>query len=88
VRRILKYEIEVADYQELEVPRDSEFLTVQVQKGKVCLWVLTNLFISDSDTEKRQIRVITTGQVFEAGHTYLGTIQLERGNFVGHVFVW
>lgn len=85
MKRIFKFPLQVADLQKVSLPKDSIFLTVQVQRGIPCLWALVD---TDKETEDRFIRIIGTGHsVPENVLRYIGTFQaLENNWFVGHVF--
>ncbi|GAI60505.1 unnamed protein product [marine sediment metagenome] len=85
MKTIHKFPLQVADLQEMKMPKDSTILTVQVQKGTPCLWALVD---TDKETEDRFIRIIGTGHsVPENVLRYIGTFQaLENNWFVGHVF--
>lgn len=83
--KIYKYTLAVQHYQAVEIPEDSVVLCVQVQHGVPQLWVL----IGNGDPVKREIRTLMTGPEYdnsEAHGRYVGTYQLDGGNFVGHVF--
>ena len=45
MRTIFKYRLKLVGSQTIEVPRDAEFLSVQLQNEKICVWALI-------DTEK------------------------------------
>ena len=87
MKAIWKYELKITDLQEIEIPEESHLLSVQVQNGIPCLWVL--VYDTESEKQKVKLRTIGTGNEivdydFEATG-FLGTYQL--GNFVGHVFM-
>ena len=81
---IYKYPLELKDDQTIEVPQGSKVLTVQVQDGKPCLWVL----ISDSEFKSiRYIEMFGTGHSIDRGERkYVGTFQLPEKGLVFHVF--
>lgn len=84
MKKIYKYELEVTDKQVVMVPEDSEPLSVQVQNGIVCLWMLVD---PDQQLEELHVFVVGTGNKMPAGvdeHDYVGTVQV--GEFVWHVF--
>jgi len=85
MKRIFKFPLQVMDMQKINVPEDSTILTVQVQKGIPCLWVLVD---TEKAHEDRFIRIIGTGNPVPRGIIrYIGTFQaLENNWFVGHVF--
>lgn len=83
---IWKYILEVTDKQTIEVPEDGKILSVQVQNGKPCLWVLVN------SENKKVVRTIVTygtgNRITDYKHDYIfiGTYQLHNGGLVFHVF--
>ena len=84
MKRIFKFPLQVSDLQKIGMPKDSTLLTVQVQNGVPCLWVVVE---TDKEIEERFIRIIGTGHsVPENVLRYIGTFQVMKGTFVGHVF--
>jgi len=83
-RKILKYLLMVIESQKLELPVGSEILTVQVQRGAICLWANV-----DPDLDKYETREII---MHETDHPlfdnldYISTMQLQDGHLVFHVF--
>ena len=84
-RKIYKYNLDVTDKQTLNLPIGYQVLTVQLQKGNLCLWVSVD---PDAPLEEVAIRMIPTGGDLEFPHSgYCGTIQLCNGGLVFHVFI-
>jgi len=85
MKKIHKVALVIDGYQEFELPAFATILTVQVQHGIPCMW-----YEFDPDftaKQKRNIRTCTTGNgKFESNTVYIGTYQMEDGNFVGHVY--
>ncbi len=81
-RRVLKYEIRLADEQTVfETPGSSEFLAVGAQGERLVVWML----VTDGRTMFRAFKPVGTGHLIlddEAWH--VGTVQM--GEFVWHVF--
>jgi hypothetical protein len=84
MRTVYKYPFQVADRFTLELPEDFWPLSVQVQDGVPCLWVLM-------DTEKPRatftFSVFGTGRPIRKGldiDGYIGTFQMPP--FVWHLF--
>ncbi len=82
---IYKYPIEVNPLITIQMPEKSKILTVQVQRGEVYIWAVV-----DTDTQKKEKRIFAC---YGTGHkhekikgTYIGTFQLNNGEFVGHLF--
>lgn len=79
------YPLSVTNTQQFEIPEDSEFLTVQMQRGQPCLWAIV-------DTEKpkiiRNVHIVGTGHEITfsvAECKYVGTFQ-PSDDLVFHVF--
>ena len=82
---IWKYVINIIDYQEIYPPSGSKILTVQVQNGKCCLWILVDKTITT--TSKRRLFIYGTGSPMPTDPgLYLGTFQLNKGELVFHLF--
>ncbi len=80
---IHKYPISRANSQTVSMPLDAEILSVHVQRGQICLWALHGY----SNHSPRTIRVIPTGDDFTPCKLkFIGTILLNQGDFVLHVF--
>lgn len=86
--QILKYTISATKPEQLiDMPISTKILSIQVQQGQACIWALVNTHLP---TVTRVIHVITTGEEFAFDyftHQYVGTFQLEDGNYVAHVFI-
>lgn len=80
---IYKYPIRVAPEQYVDMPSAARILSVQVQHDTLCLWAVID---PEAPVHPRMIRVVATGKTFDNDGAYLGTVQLERGQFVFHVF--
>ena len=81
---IWKFELEVTDEQEVEMPQGAQLMDVQEQGGKVCLWAAVD---SEAPKEKRTIEIIGTGHpidVENVDRVYVASTQ--QGPFVWHVF--
>ena len=83
---IWKYELELTAVQMIAMPRNAWLLTVQIQRGKPCLWVLIDE--NDDRKEQRLIRTLGTGHLIpdDAPGDYISTYQIVGGDLVFHVF--
>jgi hypothetical protein len=83
--RILKYTLQITDFQVIDLPENCQILTVQMQHGKPQLWVL-----ADREHIKKQkvIQIIGTGHEIPITNIarYISTFQMENGYLVFHVF--
>lgn len=84
MRMIFKYGLDWTKpgTQQLRLPEAAEFLSVQNQKGEVCLWFAVDL---QATLETRSFELAVTGDNVPEG-CYLGTLQLVGGDFVIHLF--
>lgn len=87
MKRIFKYELIVADHSKLCLPIGSRILSVQVQRGTVCLWAIVDEY--QKELRFVDIYMYGTGQHVSdadlAGKRFAGTVQL--GDLVCHVFL-
>jgi len=89
--RIFKYPIKVIGYQNIEMPLGASILTVDVQTmppldiSTPCLWANVE---PGNNLESREIFIYGTGHDISDNKklSYIGTFQLNGGQFVGHVF--
>lgn len=86
MKRIFKYEIQVEDTQTVKAPQGAQWLSVQAQYEKPCLWAFV-----DDDAPPDNYTVSTRGTGHDAigmkAEHFLGTYQLHGGQLVFHVFV-
>lgn len=79
-RVIFKYQMSEKDI--LSIPREHQFLKVDMQGGRITFWCSVKL---DSETIDVPISVIGTGREFEGDlPRHLGTV--FEGPFVWHIF--
>jgi len=85
MKTIWKYPLETNDTLDILMPKNSKILTVQMQNGIPCLWVLVD---DSKENERRTFALHGTGH--EVNHTdikkYIGTFQMMKGTLVVHVF--
>jgi hypothetical protein len=84
--KIFKYELltNFNGSQAIEMPQGAIVLTVQVQRNQPVLWAMVN---PDAPKVRRRFWMFPTGDDGEMlGKDYVGTVQLDRGDFVIHVF--
>ena len=82
---VYKYQLVVTDRQEVTMPKDAKMLSVQVQNGTPCLWVLVE---TNNPEENIAIRIHGTGHPIDNPERldYIGTFQIPRHNLVFHAF--
>ena len=71
----------------VSMPEGARILAAQTQFGVPCIWALVD---PSHETEERTFALYGTGHPFdEKSYSYIGTIQLQEGAFIFHVFeVW
>jgi hypothetical protein len=68
----------------IEMPKGAVTLSVQTQRGEICIWALVN---PNAETEKRLFVTVGTGRSISLSTgIYIGTVQTSDGFFVWHVF--
>jgi hypothetical protein len=84
-RTIWKFPLVIDDRQVVNIPTYGEILSVQVQNGTPCIWVLVN---PEEEPEPRHFEIFGTGNPFPvdvgSDRRFIGTFQ-ENG-FVWHLF--
>jgi len=81
---VYKYPLAIQQSQFVTVPLGAEFLTAQAQHEGICLWALVT---PSQKEERRFIEVFGTGHTMPpASRDYIGTVQLEGGSLIFHVF--
>jgi len=86
MKSIYKYILEPIEEQEISLPKGAKILTAHEQHGRICIWALVT--VPETEIEERVICIYGTGDQFseEGIHTYIGTVFLQDGNYVFHVF--
>jgi hypothetical protein len=75
---------EVLDETPVKMPKGAEILSVQIQKGRPCIWALVD---PDAQSEVRRLCVRGTGHTLKGNEgRYIGTFQAMGGDLVMHVF--
>ena len=84
MKTIWKYEIRaMPSFQELMVPKGSEFLSAQMQNDLLCLWFKVDSLMIEH--ECKSFVIFGTGQKFDdTGLNFLSTVQ--DGRYVWHLF--
>ena len=86
-KTIWKYELEMNLRTSIEIPHSAEILCVQTQFNKPCIWALVN---PENYKENREFEIFGTGSTIQGDSVierkYIGTFQLDGGEFVFHLF--
>lgn len=84
MKAIWKYPLQTVGVQSIDMPVGADLLTVQLQHGLPCVWVLV-----DPAAPACPVKLTTYGTgapIDDAPGEYLGTYQLAGGSLVFHVF--
>ena len=86
MKRIFKYELEVAEHQVLKLPKGSHFLSVESQKDNIVLYAVVD--DSQPNTVDLSIKVVGTGQDVSnmEDFGFLGTVKLWNDSLMFHIF--
>lgn len=84
MKRILKYTLDIVDYQELTLSENSKILSVANQRDNIVLYALTD----ELSTCTYAIIMHGTGHPADdvIGAQFIGTVSLYNGSLVFHVF--
>lgn len=87
MKKIYKYTLEVEDEQQIEMPEDAEMLSVQIQNGSICVWAIVDT-ASHVPVHLQKFYVRGTGHETKGveDKIFLGTIQMQGGALIFHVF--
>lgn len=88
-KTIFKYTLQITGLQTIAMPKNSEILCVQEQRNEGHLWAIVD---ENMPLEDRIFEIIGTGHPLEDNsdpeliRSYVGTFQVNGGQFVWHVF--
>ena len=86
MKQVWKYKVSIGK-SKLGIPRGGKILYVSEQFNEICIWVEV---YPDRKKELRYIEVFGTGhnikEEMSISHNYLGTVKLDDGEFVFHVY--
>ncbi|MGI8639230.1 MAG: DUF7352 domain-containing protein [Pyrinomonadaceae bacterium] len=87
MKTIYKYNLQVTDKQQIELPKEAKILCVQVQHGEPQLWAEID---TAATLEARMIEIFGTGhpisQEIGQSRRYISTFQIDNGAFVFHAY--
>ncbi|HFQ5182182.1 TPA: hypothetical protein ACGUW2_004178 [Vibrio vulnificus] len=85
MRRVFKYKLEVVTNTQIELPANSEILSVGTQGKDICLWALVG---AGQETNVRTFAVLPTGATIPSNVdcSFLGTVHFHEYGEVYHVF--
>jgi hypothetical protein len=82
---VWKFPLDVADVQDVSIPKGAQLLTVQSQGTNVCLWAFCD---PGAEKVKRYICILGTGHEAPdyGALNYISTFELHGGALVFHAF--
>lgn len=80
---IYKYALETTGRQKLQIPSPQNFLSVQLQRDKICVWYEVDE-AHDQEDDVIEFVIVGTGHRAPDVAQHLGTVQM--GGFVWHVY--
>ncbi len=87
MKTIYKYNLQVTDVQQIQLPKKAKILCVQVQHGEPQLWAEID---TDASQEARTVEIFGTGhpisQEIGQSRRYISTFQMENGLLVFHAY--
>lgn len=81
--KIFKYTIPIQGQFILALPEHARILSVQVQRGVPCIWVLVH---PKAVLTERKFNIYGTGHDVENPGNYIGTFQMASGDLIWHLF--
>ena len=88
MKTIYKYNLDITDSQLIELPIDSEILSVKCQDNFLCMWLLIE--VGTIETTSLEIEIFGTGNpIYENNKTsrkFVDTVVMPNG-LVWHVFI-
>lgn len=86
MKRVYKYPIRIEDRQVVGLPKGAEILSMQIQKGNLCLYALVDASVVE--IEFVPICIYGTGHNIENADNlkFIGSAKMHEGELVLHVF--
>ena len=84
-RKIFKFPIDITGYTTISISEGAKILTLQIDQktDEPCIWAEVN---TERVLVERKFVVVATGISFPDEFNYIGTFQVDGGEFVGHLF--
>ena len=85
MKTIYKYPVKVDDEQIIQMPDDSEILSIQYQYGRPYIWAMVD---TDKPSIPRKFGLVGTGHPCERLNNakYVGSFQMQNGALIFHLF--
>ena len=86
VKKVLKYELPMNDFVEVDIPAGAQVVSVQSQGDGLYIWALVDPL--EEITTRRIFRIAGTGHPITDPEKlrFIGTVLMYRGGLVFHVF--
>jgi len=85
MKTVYKYTLDLVDLQVIQLPYDSTILSVAEQFDQIVLYALVDP--AETLVAEHTIRIAGTGHTIKQPHVhFIGSIVLEAGHLVFHVF--
>ncbi len=65
MKRVYKYPLRVNDRQIVKLPKGAEILSVQIQRGDICLWALIDTSVKETNDVAIRMVQVTTSNMME-----------------------
>lgn len=83
-KQIHKYDIVPVSGNCIPMPDNATILSIQAQRDNICIWALVDV---TAPFVMRKFDVFGTGfTIDDTARKYLGTVLVQNGDFVWHVF--
>lgn len=83
-KTIWKFPLDITDLQPVRMPQGAQILSVQMQYDRLVLWAVVD---PEAKGELRTIEIIGTGNLVNpASRQFIGTVQMNGGLLVWHIF--
>lgn len=86
-RVVAEHQLPYGGSYDLPLPRGSVALKVAVVHGVITMWTTHPAAADVKDPTKRTVHVVTTGTVLTGDAAYVGTVLVDNGYTVAHVFL-
>lgn len=84
MKTVYKYQLALAETQEIEMPAKAEILSVGAQNDVICIWAMVD---TEGAMTRRKFNIVGTGHKMDDGYQFfLGTVHLIEGALVFHIF--
>lgn len=83
MKTIWKFNLQITDFQSIEMPAKAEILSAQIQAGTICVWAMVD---PSAKPQKRNFVIFGTGREIENEFELDFIDSIQMGIFVWHLF--